>query len=352
MNKLGVVLGAAAIAAIAGCKDPDYVGRRSSRIQNEPKTIEAEPVPAAPVAEKELAPKANEPAPIVVAEVKGPAEVPAANAKGAAEVPAGEAKGVAGGEAAATAAAAEETTVYIVQRGDYLAKISKKFNIKVDSIKKLNDLKDDKIRIGQKLKLPGKVEVGEQTVPEGAIAKTAKKAYAPYTGATKEYVVKSGDTLGKIAYGNGINIRQLKELNGLAGDNLKIGQKLKIPAEGKVAEKAAAPVAAPVAAAPAPAPVAAAPAPAPVEATPAAPAQEAPAPAPAEAAAPAAPAVPTAAPAAGSTVNYTVQEGDDIIGIGAAFGLMPSQIKELNGLADGDVLKPGQVIKLPAEAQQ
>ena len=54
------------------------------------------------------------------------------------------------------------------------------------------------------------------------------------TGATKEYVVKNGDTLGSVAYGNGITIRQLKELNGLSSDSLKIGQKLKIP--GKLPE--------------------------------------------------------------------------------------------------------------------
>jgi LysM repeat protein len=143
----------------------------------------------------------------------------------------------------AVAAPAEpEYTVYIVQRGDYLAKISKKYNITINSIKRLNNMKDDTIRIGQKLKLPGKVEVGEQKVPEGAIKeapKAAKKAYAPYTGATKEYVVKSGDTLGAIAYGNGINIRQLKELNNLESDVLKVGQKLKIPAEKVVVPVAA-----------------------------------------------------------------------------------------------------------------
>ena len=70
----------------------------------------------------------------------------------------------------------------------------------------------------------------------------AKKGYTSYTGATKEYVVKNGDTLGSIAYGNGINIRQLKALNNLTSDSLKIGQKLKIPAEKVVTAKKSAPV--------------------------------------------------------------------------------------------------------------
>lgn len=45
---------------------------------------------------------------------------------------------------------------YIVQRGDYLAKISKKFNATISSIKKLNPWMGDRdiLRVGQKLKIP------------------------------------------------------------------------------------------------------------------------------------------------------------------------------------------------------
>lgn len=60
-------------------------------------------------------------------------------------------------------------------------------------------------------------------------ATRAKAIYTPYVGPTREYVVKSGDTLGGIAYGNGINIRQLKELNNLTSDAMHVGMKLRIP---------------------------------------------------------------------------------------------------------------------------
>ena len=328
MNKLGIVLGIAAVTVIAGCKDPNYQRKASKdEVKDIGTQVEQQPVPDTPIVVEEKhctcppGTKHTEPcqcgAPdcqcIVVKKEVKPLPPPE-----------------------------PEYTVYIVQRGDYLAKISKKYNVTINSIKRLNNLKDDNIRIGQKLKLPGKLEVGEQKVPEGAFAKdtktTAKKPYAAYTGATKEYVVKSGDTLGAIAYGNGINIRQLKELNGLTSDTLKVGQKLKIPAEKVVAPKKVETkpvekkVVEPEVKAPVEAP-AEAPAAAPVE-TPV----EAPVAAPVEETAP--------------TQTYTVQEGDDLTDVSIRFGVSAAAVRELNNLGESDKLVAGQILKLPADAQQ
>jgi LysM repeat protein len=311
---------------IAGCKDPNYQRKASKdEVKDIGTQVEQQPVPDTPIVVEEKhctcppGTKHTEPcqcgAPdcqcIVVKKEVKPLPPPE-----------------------------PEYTVYIVQRGDYLAKISKKYNVTINSIKRLNNLKDDNIRIGQKLKLPGKLEVGEQKVPEGAFAKdtktTAKKPYAAYTGATKEYVVKSGDTLGAIAYGNGINIRQLKELNGLTSDTLKVGQKLKIPAEKVVTpkkvetkpveKKAAEPE---VKAAEAPAEPVVAPVETPAEAPVAAPVEE-------------------AAP----TQTYTVQEGDDLTDVSIRFGVSAAAVRELNNLGESDKLVAGQILKLPADAQQ
>ena len=328
MNKLGIVLGIAAVTVIAGCKDPNYQRKASKdEVKDIGTQVEQQPVPDTPIVVEEKhctcppGTKHTEPcqcgAPdcqcIVVKKEDKP-------------LPPQE----------------PEYTVYIVQRGDYLAKISKKYNVTINAIKRLNNLKDDNIRIGQKLKLPGKLEVGEQKVPEGAFAKdpktTAKKPYAAYTGATKEYVVKSGDTLGAIAYGNGINIRQLKELNWLTSDTLKIGQKLKIPAEKVVAPKKVETkdvekkVVEPEVKAPAEAAVEQ-PVDAPVE-TPA----EVPVAAPVEEAAP--------------VQTYTVQEGDDLTDVSIRFGVSAAAVRELNNLGESDKLVAGQILKLPADAQQ
>ena len=344
MNKFGVVLGIAAVATLAGCKDPDFKRSGAVRVQDEVKNADTTTsVAIEPTAPKcTCAPGTKHAAPCACGDpdckciVETKPVVKADLSKKFVE---------------------PEYTIYIVQEGDYLAKISKKFNVTIASIKRLNpSIKRDVVRVGQSLKLPGKIDVGVQsapvvTAPVAAVAskKTApKKSFTPYTGATKEYAVQNGDTLGSIAYGNGITIRQLKDLNGLSSDALKIGQKLKIPAEkvvkaekAKVAEKvekkeaAIAPVVAPVeekkaedAAQPA------------VEAKPA------------EAVAEAEDVEEKTAESAAAPATYVVQEGDDMTGVSIRWGVTAAQIRELNNLAEGDQLVPGQIIKLPADAQQ
>ena len=333
MNKLGIVLGIAAVAVIAGCKDPNYQRKTpKGEVKDIGTQVEQQPVPDTPVVPEEKhctcppGTKHTEPCQCGAPDCQCVVEQKIVEKKDVKPLPPPE----------------PEYTVYIVQRGDYLAKISKKYNVTINSIKRLNNLKDDNIRIGQKLKLPGKLEIGEQKVPEGAFAKdtkaTAKKPYAAYTGATKEYVVKSGDTLGAIAYGNGINIRQLKELNGLTSDSLKIGQKLKVPAEKVVTVKKTETK--------------------PVEKKAVEPEVKAPAEAPVEpVAAPVEPTVetpvaPTVEETSALSPTYTVQEGEDLTDISIRFGVTAAAVRELNNLGENDKLVAGQILKLPPEAQQ
>ena len=335
MKKIGMVFGAAAVAVVAGCKDPDFK-RSYAPAQNEAKAaepVEAAPAEAAPV---ETASRCTCP--------------PGTRHASPCACGAADCACVVTPKPVAVKPVEPEYAIYVVQNGDYLAKISKKFNVTINSIKQANGLKGDLIRVGQKLKIPGNVDVGEQKAPVVRKAGAAKQPAAAYTGATKEYVVKSGDTLGAIAYGHGINIRQLKALNGLTGDGLKVGQKLKVPAEKveKAAKKATAEKKAT-------APAAAAPAAKPTTVSVAVAKKEEPAQAQAPAAEPAAPAekpAEAAAPAAPATFAYTVQEGEDITAIVVKFGVSASEIRELNNLGESDALKAGQTIKLPAEAQQ
>jgi LysM repeat protein len=353
MKQFGIILGVAAVATLAGCKNPDYVSNRGAG-RNSVRTVPAEQdakkeTPVAVVDKScSCAPGTRHTKPCACGAVDCRCEV---------AVPA---------PAPVVVPAEPEYTVYIVQNGDYLAKISKRHNVTIASILKLNpSIKKNVIRVGQKIKLPGKVEVGVQRAPAKVKAPAKKKAAKPhvsYSGATKEYVVKSGDSLGAIAYSNGITIRQLKELNSLKSDRINVGQKLKVPS-GKSVKPAA--VAKKQESAPEVKPAAqekpavqekpeSKPA-EPVE-TPAAEtgssevktdAAEAPA---AEAAAADGSASGTAQPAASET--YVVQEGDDMTGVSIRWGVSAAAIRELNNLGENDQLKPGQIIKLPAEAQQ
>ena len=54
---------------------------------------------------------------------------------------------------------------YEVKKGDALAIIARKFQMKVDQLKQFNDLKDDRIRVGQVLKIPSLAEIAAMTPP-------------------------------------------------------------------------------------------------------------------------------------------------------------------------------------------
>lgn len=56
--------------------------------------------------------------------------------------------------------------------------------------------------------------------------------------------------------------------------------------------------------------------------------------------------VPTAATVRSSTIKYTVKSGDTLSSIATDMGITTSTIRWDNGLADGDELKPGQVLSI------
>lgn len=95
--------------------------------------------------------------------------------------------------------------VYVVKSGDTLWGIASKYNTSVDKIKDINNLNSNNLSIGQKLLVSGN-NLG-----------------------TKKYIVKSGDTLYKIAQNNGTTVTDLINLNNLKTTNLSIGQVLYIP---------------------------------------------------------------------------------------------------------------------------
>ena len=272
-----------------------------------------------------------------------------------------------------------EYTLYRVKGGDMLSAICATYGLRQSKVLELNPgLDPNKLFVGKKIKLPGKIDLKDadakslakqpvakkqaKSVKASSVKASSAKA-SSYKGATKEYVVKSGDSLGKIAYSNGITIKCLKEMNGLKKNTIRIGQKLKVPAEKPVAAAKAAPApvkptAAPEAA-PQPAPAAPVAVSNPTEAAP-----EVTAPAAAPEAVDSAPAAPEATPAVAepvkeeapvaetaSALTHTVKEGEDTVSIAIMYGVSPSAVMDLNDLKNTDSLKVGQVLKLPANAK-
>jgi len=97
---------------------------------------------------------------------------------------------------------------YTVKSGDSLWSIAKKLGVTVDELKSANNLTSNTLSIGQVLKIPSK-EIIDKNV----------------------YIVKSGDSLYKIAQNNNTTVDELMKLNNLTSSALSVGQVLKLPTQ-------------------------------------------------------------------------------------------------------------------------
>lgn len=99
------------------------------------------------------------------------------------------------------------SSTYVVQSGDSLYSIAKKFGTTADKIKQLNNLNNNILSVGQEIVIPS-VALSEVTI----------------------YKVQSGDNLYDLAKKFGTSVSELKDLNNLKSDSLSINQELKVPA--------------------------------------------------------------------------------------------------------------------------
>ena len=130
------------------------------------------------------------------------------------------------------------TSEHTITKGESFYTIGKKYGVGFKAIVDANPgVNPNRLKIGQKVVIPA---------PKTPAANGASLTLAPATGETtiKNYKVKSGDNLNKIAKNNGVTVKQLRAANNLRTDQIKVGQTLKIPV------KAPAVIAPPVEAAP------------------------------------------------------------------------------------------------------
>lgn len=172
----------------------------------------------------------------------------------------------------------------VVQPGDTLYAIAKKYGISLVDLLTLNKLTSNMIYVGDRLVLPDSVIVEGNNPDEDTDEEKAP------TTPTSEYTVVVGDTLYKIAAANGLTVGELKSLNALTSDTIFVGQTTTTPSV-----------------------------------TP-----------------PSNPAVPTP-PSTVSTI--TVASGDTLWKIANANGLSVAELKTLNNLSS-DYIYPGQSLKV------
>ncbi len=99
--------------------------------------------------------------------------------------------------------------ICIVRRGDTLTDIARQYGLSVDTLKELNDLKSDVIHPGMKLTVAEEEEEGGEE-------------------AEFEYVVKKGDSLYSIARRFNVGVDLLRQLNNINGKNIYPGQRLQL----------------------------------------------------------------------------------------------------------------------------
>lgn len=193
------------------------------------------------------------------------------------------------------------------------------------------------IRAGQVILIPG----GNGGSVRAPAAAAPSAPAAPAVAGTGTYVVRAGDNLSVIARRHNTTVRDLKAVNSLSTDTIRVGQRLKLPqgTSGGSAAPAVAPSRPAERAAPA------------REVTPRAQPQERePAPAPqaeAEAVEEAADPDVEPAPADDRRFEIEVEEGDTLESISQSYWIPVEALRKENNLGPNAEVTPGQTLRIP-----
>src|SRR3990170_2586893 len=106
---------------------------------------------------------------------------------------------------------------YVVKKGDTLSMIASKYRVSVRELKSVNDMRDDKVKVGMRL-----------IIPNSNLSKNVESK-TPVISDNNKYVVKKGDTLSMIASKYRVSVRELKSVNDMRDDKVKVGMRLIIP---------------------------------------------------------------------------------------------------------------------------
>ena len=107
--------------------------------------------------------------------------------------------------------------LYVVDNGDTLSGIANSRDVSVKEIKDFNNLRSEKIKPGQDIKIPRDKNFRAE-------AQKAKKAQIYYT-------VRRGDTLSTIAARRNLPVEEIMDANNFNSDFIKAGQEIILPIE-------------------------------------------------------------------------------------------------------------------------
>jgi LysM repeat protein len=200
--------------------------------------------------------------------------------------------------------------IYIVKKGDILGEIAKLHGMTVTELKNLNNLRNNRIDVGQKLMVTAEsVKPPQKKTPEPELQTVKKQETREIpSGEALTYKVKRRDNLGKIAKQYGLTVDELKALNNLTSTRLDVGQILKVSSSASepVRKQAYNPE-------------------------------------------PDTKIVPNKQYAeVSNTVSYTVKKKDNLGKIAKQFGMTLDELKLLNGLSASSFIREGQFLRVKA----
>lgn len=131
----------------------------------------------------------------------------------------------------------ENATTHTVQQGETLFAISRQYNVNIAELQAWNGLDDYNLTIGQELVIydddnqENEMQEGTPPPTETELQEIERESIVrdrDDRGASTYYVVRSGDTLNRIAREHNMSLAELRTLNDLQGDQLSIGQRLAV----------------------------------------------------------------------------------------------------------------------------
>jgi membrane-bound lytic murein transglycosylase D len=115
--------------------------------------------------------------------------------------------------------------LYTVRAGDNLSKLAQTQGVSIEQLKAWNKLTTETVLAGQQLRLAAPADA--TALPVAAQTSAPRRPKSSPTGPKLEtHTVQPGDTLFSIAKRFGLTLTELKRLNHLASDQVKLGQKL------------------------------------------------------------------------------------------------------------------------------
>ncbi|MFN2349702.1 MAG: LysM peptidoglycan-binding domain-containing protein [Thioalkalivibrio sp.] len=192
-------------------------------------------------------------------------------------------------------------TRHRIQPGETLIHIAQRYRTTVAMLQATNKLRGTNIRAGRYLLVPSASQPASSYTLTAEQRRSQTQASGPSGRVQHQHVVQAGDTFWDLSLRYKVSVQQLARWNGMApGDTLRLGQKLSVwlPADASRQAASAAPVG-----------------------------------------------LRTMA-ARRQTVNYAVRPGDSLSSIGQRFRVNISDIRRWNNLGNGNLIRPGQTLRL------